>query len=173
MQYGRESESERDRQHEQHIQCSHWSLLLRAMLCSALVYTPFYFPMPFISWIRSTYIYVPGGFVFVVVLKFWWKRKNAFKEMFVSPLCAHSVWKSQTGFDENKMKMNMFKEIRLSIYATNRVGKCSRSLELCKAHTTQLNSTQLNSQWIEFNWTAIAIAHHGDVCELCVFINCT
>lgn len=97
------------------------------------------------------YIYVPGGFVFVVVLKFWWKRKNAFKEMFVSSLCAHSVWKSQTGFDENKMKMKMFKEIRLSIYATNRVGKCSRSLELCKAHTTQLNSTQFTMNRIQLN----------------------
>lgn len=176
MQYGRESEWERDREHEQHIQCSHWSLLLRAMLCSALVYTPFYFPMPFISWIRSTYIYVPGGFVFVVVLKFWWKRKNAFKEMFVSSLCAHSVWKSQTGFDEIKWKWECLKKYAWAymqrIGSENALDRLS-SVKLTQLNSIQLNSTQLNSQWIEFNWTAIAIAHHGDVCELCVFINCT
>lgn len=166
MQYGRESGPERERQHEQHIQCSHWSLLLRAMLCSALVYTPFYFPMPFISWIRSTYIYIYRGGLFLLLFSSFGERERMHSKKYLYHRCARIQFGKVNGIRWNKMKMRMFKEIRLSIYATNRVGKCSRSLELCKAHTTQLNS-----QWIEFNWTAIA--HHGDVCELCVFINCT
>lgn len=93
------------------------------------------------------HLYIYRGGLFLLLFSSFGERERMHLKKYLYHRCARIQFGKVNGIRWNKMKMRMFKEIRLSIYATNRVGKCSRSLELCKAHTTQLtmNRIQLNS----------------------------